>query len=378
MTLRVLHLADLHAGKITARRLNRNEDLKFALDQVSDFIASEGADYLIVAGDVFDKPLPDAESERLIYEFLVKTAAAGTKVIVIAGNHDSPKKLKSIVPWGRRLGVEVFTEPRPDRLIYRDERIAIACVPFVYERAITTLEGGSEEAKIDYGKKVTALLKRLAQSVADAPHRLLTAHLFFENAKLGHSEREITVSKAYAVPQSAIPETFHYAALGHVHRYQRLEGAPTEAYYTGSLYQLDFGEAEERKFFNFVLLEGGRLKAVERVEVKPLRVLKKIVISSLEDLLKLKPRPDAYYWIVVKAETPQEFLLVRDRAEKLLKDRLLKITALYGKAVGEHKKERKSSNLRDPIAMYELYLRERGKRLSNEARNLLKRLLGED
>jgi exonuclease SbcD len=62
--LRILHISDLHAGK-TLNRVSRNEDLAYALEQVSDVCLSEKVDVLLIAGDIFDKAVPDYSAEAL-------------------------------------------------------------------------------------------------------------------------------------------------------------------------------------------------------------------------------------------------------------------------------------------------------------------------
>jgi exonuclease SbcD len=44
-------------------RVSRNEDLAYALEQVSDVCHSERVDVLLIAGDLFDKAVPDYSAE---------------------------------------------------------------------------------------------------------------------------------------------------------------------------------------------------------------------------------------------------------------------------------------------------------------------------
>jgi exonuclease SbcD len=198
---------------------------------------------------------------------------------------------------------------------------------------------------------------------------------------LGNTEREITVAHTYAVDQSAIPPTFHYAALGHVHRYQRLEGAPTDAFYTGSLYQLDFGEAEQDKFFNFVVLEDNSAR-VEKVKVPLLRKLKKLTISGGEELKTIAGLgKNTYLWVEVKTDSSKRFLELKTKLERLLGERLLKITARYPeKRAGYLFKSKKAAfggDLRNPIETYRLYLQSQGRRLDEKTEKVLKELLAQ-
>ncbi len=383
MTVKLVHIADLHAGKITARKLPRNDELSHALEQVLAVIKEEKADYLVVAGDVFDKAVPDAESEHLIYDFLVKVSLLGTKTVVIGGNHDSWRRLKNIVPWGESFSIKVFPKLDIENMVFIDGEVAFAAVPFVSERAITDLENGNDEgARLSYAEKMAKLLRYAASLVKGAKYRILTAHLFFGGAKVGNSERELTVTDAYAIPQSAIPAEFHYAALGHIHRYQRLDGSPAHAFYTGSLYQLDFGESFQDKFFNLVVFEDHSVKEITPIKVSLKRKLKKFTLSSTTEVDNLlsEDSPDSYYWVVVKGTTQAEFAQIRRKLERFLKERLLKLSVESGK---RHRKEfqnqtgPKSLNLSDPVEVYRAYLKEKGKGVEPELEGLLKTLYDE-
>ncbi len=379
--LKIVHVADLHAGKTTARTLNRNEDLLKALEEVKKLLKTERVDYLIIAGDVFDKAIPDADSEHLIYDFLVEVGLTGTKTVLIGGNHDSPRKLRNITPWSEKFKIKVFPSFDFNDFIYADGEVAFVNLPFISERAITELSGTEADAKITYAERIRKLLLYAAERVKDYKYRILTAHLFFSGVRLGNTEREITVAETYAVDQSAIPQTFQYAALGHVHRYQRLEGAPTDAFYTGSLYQLDFGEAEQEKFFNFVVLEDNTAK-VEKIKVPLLRKLKKITLSGEEGLKTLAELDkNTYLWVQVKTDNAKKFLEIKTKLERLLGERLLKITPLYPERRGGllFKKESAAfgGSVHNPIEMYRLYLQSKGRSLDKKTERVLKELLSQ-
>jgi exonuclease SbcD len=55
--LRLLHISDLHAGKVL-NRVSRNEDLAYALEQVSDVCLSEKVDVLLIAGTSLTRRFP--------------------------------------------------------------------------------------------------------------------------------------------------------------------------------------------------------------------------------------------------------------------------------------------------------------------------------
>ena len=377
-TIRLVHIADLHAGKVNDRRLNRNGDLWHALNQVLEVIKSERADYLLVAGDIFDKKLPDAESLGLITEFFVKVSELKTKIVAVGGNHDSGLFLEAQTPWMEKFDIKLFTRPSRDRLLFADGEIAFVGIPFISERAITDLAEGEQKAKIRYSEALRKLLFYAGKLVEGFRWKILVGHLFFAGSKIGNTEREVTVTDAYAVPQSALSPTFDYVALGHIHRYQRLEGAPTAAYYTGSLYQLDFGESGQEKFFNLVVLEG-KVPKVERIKLSLLRCFEKLTLRKEQrvgELARFK-RENTYYWITVEADTPQEFNLRKRKLEEIFGESLLRVYP-QGYLKSEQKEPKRRGevlDLKNPLGVLKSYYRSLGRKWNSEMEDFVRKLL---
>ena len=88
--MRLIHLSDLHLGK----RLNEFsliEDQEFILREIYSIISEERPDIIVIAGDIYDKPVPSAEAVRLFDDFLTKAAEQTKHIFVISGNHDSAR-----------------------------------------------------------------------------------------------------------------------------------------------------------------------------------------------------------------------------------------------------------------------------------------------
>ena len=90
--MKFIHLSDLHLGK----RLNEFsliEDQEFVLQEIYSIISEEKPDFVIIAGDVYDKAVPSAEAVRLFDGFLTKVSERTDHVFVISGNHDSAERI---------------------------------------------------------------------------------------------------------------------------------------------------------------------------------------------------------------------------------------------------------------------------------------------
>jgi exonuclease SbcD len=79
---------------------------------------------------------------------------------------------------------------------------------------------------------------------------ILTAHASVEGAMYG-SERMVMLGKDLVLPPSLVKDPrFDYVALGHIHKPQNLnEGGHPPVIYPGSIERVDFGEADDRKYF---------------------------------------------------------------------------------------------------------------------------------
>ncbi len=320
--MRLLHIADLHAGK-TLGRVSRNPDLHHALEQVISLCRESGVDLLLIAGDVFDKANPDNESKELIFEFFLKLRELKTEVVVVAGNHDSYDFMKSIRGLTELANVHIYDRPSRERCLYVSGDLKIACLPYPSERVLTAV---GEDSRLRYADLVEKFLSYLAEKASGGRRRVLLTHLFIAGARYTNTEREASLTQHYAVLPASLPDTFDYVALGHVHRNQRIEGASVCAWYSGTLYQLDFSEAGEDKFVNLVLLEDGppRVEPVRLDLRNPLHVFELTQGEAVRRIGEMKGA-SGYIKIVLRVEEKGSLPLVVEKIRKELGEKLLRI-----------------------------------------------------
>ncbi|WP_316611047.1 exonuclease subunit SbcD, partial [uncultured Ruminococcus sp.] len=96
--MKFIHLSDLHIGK-RVNEFSMIEDQEYILKQILNIIDGEAPDGVIIAGDVYDKPVPSAEAVELFDDFIVRLSKRDLPVYIISGNHDSPERLA----FGNRL-----------------------------------------------------------------------------------------------------------------------------------------------------------------------------------------------------------------------------------------------------------------------------------
>ena len=106
--MRFLHLSDLHLGKRVCE-FSMLEDQRYILEEILTLLDETPVDGVLLAGDLYDKPVPPAEAVRLLDWFLTQLAARKLPVFAISGNHDSAYR----VAFGSALLAEsrVYVSP---------------------------------------------------------------------------------------------------------------------------------------------------------------------------------------------------------------------------------------------------------------------------
>ena len=104
--MKIIHLADLHLGK-RVHEVSMIDDQRVMLDSVIDLCSHEQPDVVIIAGDVYDKPIPSVEEINLFESFLLALSALNVMVLIIAGNHDSGERLSFGDTFFRKEGIHI-------------------------------------------------------------------------------------------------------------------------------------------------------------------------------------------------------------------------------------------------------------------------------
>jgi exonuclease SbcD len=206
---------------------------------------------------VFDAASPPPEAERLVYKTLLDLAGDQRQVILIAGNHDSARRLQAIAPLAvlGRISVQPFVAPPTDGGVVevttrRGERLVAALLPWLSQRYVVTadalLNKDADQHQLAYQERVRSVVAALTTPFSGRSTNVVVGHLHALGGLTGGGERPAHTVLDYAVPATVFPPTAAYVALGHLHRAQRVDG-PAPTWYSGSPLALDFGEQADRK-----------------------------------------------------------------------------------------------------------------------------------
>lgn len=259
--MKLLHTADWHVGR-TIRGRSRDDEHRQILAEISATAASAEADLIVVAGDIFDTAAPTPAAEEIVYRALLDLAEVAP-VVIVAGNHDNPARLRAVAPLlslGRvTVGATIARPEDGGVLDFPDLAVRIALVPFISKRGIIRVEEilrlGQAERIGEYAERVAGILKVLTAGMTTDTVNLVVSHLMVAGGQPGGGERTAHLFD-YSVPALSFPGHINYVALGHLHRPQKVP-APLPMWYSGSPLQLDFGEGEDRKAVVVVEAEPG-------------------------------------------------------------------------------------------------------------------------
>lgn len=203
--MRIVHLADTHLGFRQLHRVDaagrnvREQDVAAAFAQAVDRAVALKPDAVIHAGDLFDSHHPSAAALSAALDGLARLRAAGIPIILIAGNHETPRasSAEHIFSVLERFGDGVHALHGAPRVV-RVGGLAVHGIP--YDNDLARMAEAVRAARPDPG----------------AEANVLVAHL----GLVGLSG-VVGPEASLAVPGETLAgaRAFDYVALGHLHKF---------------------------------------------------------------------------------------------------------------------------------------------------------------
>jgi len=275
LPIKLLHTADIHIGMENYGRVDpatginaRVMDFLRRLNDIGDYAVEQGVDVFVFAGDAYRTRDPNPTYQREFARRIKKIADAGIPVILLVGNHDLPavaKRATSIDIFGTLEVPNVVVGNREELhqiTCRRGQPLQVATAPYPLRSALVSKEEvqGKSLAELDAALQAAMIanLQALAGQARERPDipAILAGHFSVNEASHG-SEQNIMIGRDAAIPRSVLADpTWRYAALGHIHKHQSLNGDfQPPVLYSGSIERIDFGEEHEPK--GFVVAEIG-------------------------------------------------------------------------------------------------------------------------
>jgi exonuclease SbcD len=304
-SLKIAHLADTHIGMENYGRINpetglnqRLHDFLRSLDQAIDGAIEARVDIVVFAGDIYKTRDPTPTHQREFAQRVHRLSAAGVQTVIVAGNHDIPLSLGRAtsvdifralevpsVMVARTIGAHVIeTQAGPVQVLAFPwtVRSAVLAQPEFKNHTIAELN----QAMIDMNR---AKLRRDAEALDPSLPTIVIGHAHLFGARIG-AERLLTMGNdpMYDVQTFDLPGV-DFVALGHIHKHQVLNRAPSVVY-AGSIDRVDFGEQDEDKGWVYIEIpEKGRAEWEFRtVQARPFLTIEARVESdnATEDVVR--------------------------------------------------------------------------------------------
>lgn len=386
--MRFFHISDLHIGR-HFHYYNMKEDQVHILDQVIQAARREKPDAVVIAGDIYDKSVPSAEAVAIFNDFLTKLSRLEppVPVLMVSGNHDSAERLEFASEILGRQNIYIAGLPPADpqdkmrRVEFKDEfgKIVFYLLPFVKPGYVRKVFADGEE-KDTYDSAVRGLIER--EEIDTKVRNVLVSHQFYTSGGKGpiQSDSEtVSVGGIDQVDVSAL-EVFDYAALGHIHRRQRI--GEKNAWYCGTLLKYSVSESQDEKVLTLVeLREKGKDPLIQKIGLSPLRDVRKVE-GTLEEILtdasqeKEEGKKNAYVSVTLVDE--KELYQPREQLEQAFPFLVeLKMDNLRMRR--QMQEEEGEFDLSDPLKIFEQFFEEmQGRSMDETEKTVLKKILEEE
>ncbi|MGP4094657.1 exonuclease SbcCD subunit D [Nonomuraea sp. KM90] len=232
--MRILHTSDWHLGRSFHRESLLAAQAAF-VDHLVETVRAERVDVVAVAGDVYDRALPPVDAVALLDEALGRLRAAGARVVLISGNHDSALRLRFGSALFEAAGVHVRTTPDQSWEPVLVDDVAFYGIPYLEPELV---RAAWELPDRGHTAAITHAMTRIRADAARHRASVVLSHCFVTGGQASDSERDISVGGVAHVPLTAF-DGVDYVALGHLHGRQRMSETVR---YSGSPLAYSFSE----------------------------------------------------------------------------------------------------------------------------------------
>ncbi len=287
--MKILHTADWHLGAKTDGK-NRIDEQKKVMAEIVDVAIKNKVRIVIISGDIFDQAIPTSEAENLFFETLEALTKDNSRVVlVIAGNHDDPRRLSAGGPFAKKHNCIIagdlkpiveekdfdggrLSSPAPGSVLVEvktnkgKEKCVVAMLPYPQEYRF-----GETSKDVPYPEKVQEWARIVTKGFQKDSVNILATHIMLvgSTANINGEEKELRVGDINALSKSDLP-TADYYALGHIHSFQNLKG---NYCYSGSPCFYDF----KQKTAGVVLIDTNAKHGIKDIEYYQLKTPAKMV-----------------------------------------------------------------------------------------------------
>lgn len=235
-----LHTSDWHLGA-TECEYDLLEDQRFFIDEICRIISQRNVDAVLLAGDVYDRPVASAAAIRL-YNYAMNRICQelNTKVLTIAGNHDSADRLSTCGQLLEKAGLYISgaAEREPKAVSFDDAEVFL--LPWITEEKVKSLYPESQNSISSLTDAYRVVTDHMRDRFSPDKKHIVVSHAFITNSETSTSDRAAEIGFATQVSADVFAG-FDYVALGHIHKPQDVNGFIR---YCGTPMPYSFGKEE--------------------------------------------------------------------------------------------------------------------------------------
>ena len=373
--MKIMHLSDLHLGK-RVNEFSMLEDQIYILNEIINIIDEQKPKVIILAGDIYDKPIPPAEAVEIFDDFLYKLSKRNLYVFIISGNHDSAER----IAFGSRLFDKsgIYLSP-----VYNGKILPIPVddecgdinfymLPFI--KPVHVRRFFPDAPISTYTDALNTVITDM--DIDNTKRNILITHQFVTGSSRTESE-DISVGGSDNV-DADIFKDFDYVALGHIHRSQSCGSEYIR--YCGTPLKYSFSESKDTKSITVIdIKEKGDIK-LDFIPLTPLRDMVEIKGSYNELMLK------SFY---ENTSLTDDYVHITLTDEEDIPDVITKLRVVYKNIMKldyDNQRTKKSSEInpindmdsKSPLELFDtFYELQNGKHLSDTQRVFLKNIIEE-
>nr|WP_298053208.1 exonuclease SbcCD subunit D [uncultured Lachnoanaerobaculum sp.] len=371
--MKIMHLSDLHLGK-RVNEFSMIEDQTYILNEIINIIDEQKPKVIILAGDIYDKPIPPAEAVELFDDFLYKLSKRNLYVFIISGNHDSAER----IAFGSRLFDKsgIYLSP-----VYNGKILPISVddecgdinfymLPFI--KPVHVRRFFPDASISTYTDALNTVITDM--NIDSTKRNILITHQFVTGSSRTESE-DVSVGGSDNV-DADIFKDFDYVALGHIHRSQSCDSEYIR--YCGTPLKYSFSESKDTKSITVIdIKEKGDIK-LDFIPLTPLRDMVEIKGSYNELMLK------SFY---ENTTLPTDYVHITLTDEEDIPDVITKLRVIYKNIMKldyDNQRTRKSSEINlinavdsmSPLELFDTFYEiQNGRHLSDAQRVFLENII---
>jgi len=273
--MKILHISDSHLGysayrKTTPDGINQREiDTYNAFKQFVDYAVKSKPDLILHAGDLFDSVRPNNRAITFAVDQVLRISEKKIPLVIVAGNHEHPRL--------KETG-HIFSIFEHMDNIYP-----------IYNAKYETISFNITQKKVTVHAIPQCELKKQFESELEKlkPDKNSDFNIFVSHGAVsGLQVFSMNEFNELIIPAKVLSDKFDYIALGHYHKFTKLE---SNTFYSGSTERFTYIDAQDIKGFLEIDLSKDLVKSkFIQLNIRPMVNQKPIICSNLklEEIMK--------------------------------------------------------------------------------------------